>query len=236
MVASHPSTAPLQEPGSTQDNSSEKRMLTRLPSERQPRHETTSSPVVGKSQSPQQTLITDQLLGSDNRVGRFHNWMGMQLPGKEHGWSMDTTGENLPHQLSRALGSLSSPKVICSAGEINLNSPSIGQCDSHCVFEQDGRYSLKASIQIGSTGLVERNITIHAEHLPGKQNVQADWESRHVMDSSNWRLHREIFLKLQESFGPFTVDLFASQTNAQLPVYCSWKPDPAALTVDALSI
>ena len=32
------------------------------------------------------------------------------------------------------------------------------------------------------------------------------------------------------------MDLFASRTNAQLPVYCSWKPDPAALTVDALSI
>ena len=56
------------------------------------------------------------------------------------------------------------------------------------------------------------------------------------MDSSDWRLHREIFLKLQKSFGPFTVDLFASRTNAQLPVYCSWKPDPAALIVDALSI
>ena len=59
-----------------------------------------------------------------------------------------------------------------------------------------------------------------------------------MMDSSNWRLHLEIFLKLQESFSPFTGDLFASRRNAQLklPVYCSWKLDPAALTVDALSI
>ena len=83
---------------------------------------------------------------------------------------------------------------------------------------------------------IERNITIHAEHLPGKQNVRADWESRHMTDSSDWQLHRDIFLQLQESFGPFTVDLFASRTNTQLPTYCSWKPDPAAPTVDALSI
>ena len=89
---SAPSTTPLQEPGSSQDNSTEKRILIRLTSERQPRHETRYSLVVGKSQSPQRTPITDQLLGSDNRVRRFHDWMGSQLPGKEHRWAMDTTG------------------------------------------------------------------------------------------------------------------------------------------------
>ena len=36
--------------------------------------------------------------------------------------------------------------------------------------------------------------------------------------------------------GPFSIDLFASRLNAQLPVYCSWRPNPAALAVDALSI
>ena len=97
------------------------------------------------------------------------------------------------------------------------------------------RYLSRLAVQVWDW-CVERNTTIHAEHLPGKQNVRTDWESRHVMDSSDWRLHREIFLKLQESFGLFTVDLFASRTNAQLSVYCSWKPDPAVLTVDALSI
>ena len=96
------------------------------------------------------------------------------------------------------------------------------------------RYLSRLAVQVWDW-CVEWNITIQAEPLPGKQNVRADWESHHVMDSSNWWLHREI-LKLQESFGPFTVDLFASQMNAQRPVYWSWKPDPAALTVDALSI
>ena len=32
------------------------------------------------------------------------------------------------------------------------------------------------------------------------------------------------------------MDLFASRTNHQLPEYCSWRPDPAARTVDAFSI
>lgn len=81
-----------------------------------------------------------------------------------------------------------------------------------------------------------RVITIHAEHLPGKLNTRADWESRHVNDSSDWRLRRDIFLQLEAKWGPFSIDLFASRMNAQLPVYCSWRPDPAALSVDALTI
>jgi len=83
---------------------------------------------------------------------------------------------------------------------------------------------------------VQRSIVIHAEHLPGRENVRADWESRHLKDSSDWRLHRGTFQLLEERLGPFSIDLFASRTNTQLPVYCSWKPDPMALTVDALSI
>lgn len=83
---------------------------------------------------------------------------------------------------------------------------------------------------------LEREITLHAEHLPGSENVRADWESRHVQDSSDWMLHKGVFQQLHNQLGPFTIDLFASRTNAQLPVYCSWRPDPAAFTVDALSL
>ena len=73
---------------------------------------------------------------------------------------------------------------------------------------------------------LRRDIIIHAEHLPGKENIRADWESRHTSDCSDWMLHRGVFLQLEETFGPFSVDLFASRTNAQLPIYCSWRADP----------
>ena len=68
------------------------------------------------------------------------------------------------------------------------------------------------------------------------ENIRADWQSRHLVDSSDWRLDREIFLHLENQLGPFTIDLFASRTNAQLPTFCSWRPDPKAIAVDALSI
>ena len=80
------------------------------------------------------------------------------------------------------------------------------------------------------------NILIHAEHLPGVKNTQADWESRHLVDSSDWKLDRGVFLSLSEKLGPFSINLFASRTNAQLLVYCSCRADPTALSVNALSI
>ena len=55
-------------------------------------------------------------------------------------------------------------------------------------------------------------------------------------NSSNWRLHPEIFWSLEASLSPLTIDLFASRTNHQLPLYCSWRPDPGAVAIDALSI
>ena len=47
---------------------------------------------------------------------------------------------------------------------------------------------------------------------------------------------REIFIQLEDQLGPFSIVLFPSWTNAHLPEYWSWRPDPAALAVDALSI
>ena len=83
---------------------------------------------------------------------------------------------------------------------------------------------------------IKKKITIHAEHLPGSENIRADWESRHLTDSSDWKLHREVFLSLDKRLGTFSIDLFASRTNTQLLLYCSWRQDPTALVVDALSI
>ena len=80
-----------------------------------------------------------------------------------------------------------------------------------------------------------RQITPHAEYLAGRENVIADWESRHH-DSSDWQLLPSIFDGINNLLGPFNLDLFASRTNAQLPEYYSWRPDPYAKTVDAFTV
>ena len=57
-----------------------------------------------------------------------------------------------------------------------------------------------------------------------------------MSDSSNWMLDRVVFEALEQQLGPFSIDLFASRTNHQLPTYCSWRRDRMAWAVDALSI
>lgn len=75
---------------------------------------------------------------------------------------------------------------------------------------------------------LEREIIIHVEHLPGKDNIRADWESRYVRDSSDWMLERNIFLQLEARLGPFSIDLFASRTNTQLPIILQLAGRPSS--------
>lgn len=72
-----------------------------------------------------------------------------------------------------------------------------------------------------------------AQHLPGKENILADSESRRSEDTSDWQLNPLIvrpFLKDRQ------VDLFASRLTTQLPVYASWRPDPMAKYTDAFTM
>ena len=79
-----------------------------------------------------------------------------------------------------------------------------------------------------------RQISPHAEYLVGKENVLTDWESRHH-NSSDWQLLPSVFEAVNHLLGPFTIDLFMSRMNAQLPVYCSWRPNLQGRVVDTFS-
>ena len=82
---------------------------------------------------------------------------------------------------------------------------------------------------------LQRNLTIHAEHIHGKLNNRADSESRRNLDSSDWRLDVSVFNALMLKMGPCDVDLFAARHNAQLKRFYSYRPDPAAEATDALA-
>ena len=81
---------------------------------------------------------------------------------------------------------------------------------------------------------LERHIIITAQHLPGLQNVQADFMSRHLTDRTDWILNPWIFNILNIWWGPFTTDLFATWLSTQLPHFFSWRPNLEALATDAL--
>lgn len=165
--------------------------------------------------------------------------MGNILQGRQHRRTLDHTGTPASHQLPGTSGSVLSNQELCIQTAESKCPPQGGQCNGNCVHQQTGgshsQILSNLAIEIW-LWCMERKINLHAEHLPGQQNIRADWESRHILDSSDWSLHREVFLSLQDYLGTFTIDLFASRTNAHLPLYCSWRPDPSAICVDALSI
>lgn len=83
---------------------------------------------------------------------------------------------------------------------------------------------------------IGRELWLSAAYLPGKDNTEADTASRHFNENIEWMLRKDIFLDIEQCWGPFEIDLFASRLNAQLPCYASWKPDPGASYVDAFTM
>ncbi|KAK3101647.1 hypothetical protein FSP39_005170 [Pinctada imbricata] len=83
---------------------------------------------------------------------------------------------------------------------------------------------------------IERNIWISASHIPGETNVCADHKSRKFDDQLEWMLDPKVFKLISDRFGEPEIDLFASRLNKQTPNYCSWKPDPEAMYVNAFSV
>ena len=81
----------------------------------------------------------------------------------------------------------------------------------------------------------ERQIWLLVSHIPGSQNVIADYESRHFTEDTEWKLSQSIFTKITDLWGYPHIDLFASRHNNQVSPYASWGPDPGATFMDAFS-
>ena len=81
-----------------------------------------------------------------------------------------------------------------------------------------------------------RHLNVTATYLPGERNTEADKQSRTLHDNMEWKLDENMFKSLCTLWGKPTMDMFASRLNSQLPRYVSWKPDPQATHVDALTI
>lgn len=83
---------------------------------------------------------------------------------------------------------------------------------------------------------ISQDLWLTAAHIAGKDNCQADIQSRKFNDQTEWQLQTDIFKKLCALWGKPQIDLFASRLNTQLLEYCSWKPDPGCIFVDAFTV
>ena len=82
--------------------------------------------------------------------------------------------------------------------------------------------------------LLSHQITITAEYLPSRLNVRADWEPRNATDSSDWKLHQRVYLKIAKPLETPTADLFASRSCHQVPQYIAWEPDQNGFATNAM--
>ena len=81
----------------------------------------------------------------------------------------------------------------------------------------------------------ERGIYLSASHVPGEDNLLADFLSRGKFLPSEWTLNHSVFQRICLAFPPPEIDLFASAQTFQLPKYFSRVQDPQAWAIDAMS-
>ena len=74
---------------------------------------------------------------------------------------------------------------------------------------------------------------LSASHIPGQQNLVADFLSRGKFLPSEWSLHPSVFLQILRVYPPLSVDLFASSLAHLLPCYCARADDSDAWALDA---
>ena len=83
---------------------------------------------------------------------------------------------------------------------------------------------------------LRRRIFLHAAHIPGEENIVADFLSRGKYLPTEWVLNRAVFRTIYRMYSPPPeLDLFASALNFRLPKYCFRCPDAQAWKIDALS-
>ena len=89
--------------------------------------------------------------------------------------------------------------------------------------------SWKEHLQDGAMAIFEicfqHSIKLEVEWIPRAQNERADFVSR-IVDHDDWSLDPCLFQVIDASWGPHTIDCFASQHNALLPRFHSrfWVP------------
>ena len=83
----------------------------------------------------------------------------------------------------------------------------------------------------------DKEIWLSAAHIAGSKNVEADYLSRSVDFSIEWKLNEgKLAIALSILGAKPSIDLFASRLNYQFPCYVSYKPDPGSYAVDAFML
>lgn len=84
--------------------------------------------------------------------------------------------------------------------------------------------------------LEQWNITLIAIHIKGTQNVKADLLSRSFARPLEWSLNNQVVHQIINIWERPLIDLFASEENHQLPLFCTRYSCWGAYQVDDLAM
>ena len=140
----------------------------------------------------------------------------------------------ITHKLARVkssfpgLASFSSPTKTsaCSDWHKQQNSNDLYQQISHLT-------SLALEMR---NFAADRNLTLSEVYVPGEEDQIADKKAGVFQDSLKWMLHPVVFQALQKEVGCFSIDLFATQVNHQVPAFVSWRPVSGAVATDPFNV
>jgi len=80
-------------------------------------------------------------------------------------------------------------------------------------------------------------VWLTATHIPRKENVLADAESRKSRKETEWTLDSQIFQEAIKKMAVMSrIDLFASRLNYQIKPFVAYQPDPEAMAINAFTI
>ena len=168
--------------------------------------------------------------------------------GKRGGWGAECHGSRTGGPWTNSEKNLHINVLELIAAELGLRTFTKGMFGIAVHLKMDNTAALGNIVKMGGTKnldmihiskriwtyLLDNKIDLDVEYIPSKLNVEADWESRNWVDSSEWMLNPQVFQQICLRWGYPNMDLFASRVSHQLPDYMSWKPDPGSKGTDAL--
>lgn len=81
-----------------------------------------------------------------------------------------------------------------------------------------------------------RKMWLKASYISSAENIDADKASRESNIDGEWELSQFAFRQIENQFGKFAIDLFASRLNKKCKKFYSRFPDPEAEKVDAFTV
>ncbi|XP_063775051.1 uncharacterized protein LOC134910673 [Pseudophryne corroboree] len=178
----------------------------------------------------------------------IQDWVLVTTDASLRGWGAVTQGRNFQGlwstreislhinilELRAIYNALSQARPLLQNGPVLIQSDNITAV-TH-VNRQGGTRSRRAMAEATRILRWAENhvLALTAVFIPGVDNWEADFLSRHDLHPGEWGLHPEVFQMLVNRWEKTQVDMMASRLNKKLKRYCARSRDPQAIAVDAL--